>query len=173
MTMDKSPACQWTLGPVLTLLGFAAVLFALRMDHPGLGNNHDPGPQAFPLMLGWSLVAGGLWEILNHLRARSRRASVPTTEVPKPTARPFASRLNRERLHLLLLLPALLIYIIALPWLGFIVSTLLFASGMMIRLGVGWKWSIPPAAVLVAGIHLLFVQAFKVSFPAGAWEWPW
>jgi hypothetical protein len=172
-TPNEPAASQRTLGPTLLLAGLTAVWLASRIGHPGLGDNHDPGPAAFPFALGLCLVLGGIWESVQWLLSRrsSRAGSVPENDSPVHAIAGGESRPWQP--DSLILIAAMLVYVVVLPWLGFIPSTLIFAAGMMWRLGAGWKWSLPMAVVLVAGIHLLFVQAFKVQLPAGVWAWPW
>lgn len=170
---DKPDAVHPTLGPVLILTGLGAIWLASRIGHPGLGNNHDPGPAAFPMALGICLALGGIWETVQFVISRRScgKADMPQQDSPSPSMVGRATKPWQP--DTLILIAAVLVYIVALPWLGFVPSTFVFAAGMMWKLGAGWKWSLPMAVVLVAGIYLLFVQAFKVQLPAGAWAWPW
>ena len=170
---DKPDAVHPTLGPALLLAGLAALWLSSRIDHPGLGDNHDPGPAAFPFALGLCLVVGGIWESIQWLLSR-RSSRAGNVHENNSTVHAIAGgESNPWQPDTLILIASVLVYVVALPWLGFIPSTLVFAAGMMWRLGAGWKWSLSMAVVMVAGIHLLFVQAFKVQLPAGVWAWPW
>jgi hypothetical protein len=63
------------------------------------------------------------------------------------------------------LLVSLIIYLVAMPWIGFVISTALFAFAMMWRLGTRWWLAGLGSAVIVSAIHLLFVVLFKVQLP--------
>ena len=63
------------------------------------------------------------------------------------------------------LLVALVIYVVAMPWIGFSASTFVFAAAVMWRLGTKWWLAAAGSVVLVVAIHLLFVVLFKVQLP--------
>lgn len=139
--------------------------------YESLGRNHDPGPQALPIALAVAFVLALIAEWYFSRRsvlAAGRAAAVPDVPrleegadgmPPTPGEAPAASR------RTWLLLVALLVYLVCLPRIGFSLSTGLFASVMMWRLGTRWWVAAPGAVALVAMIHLLFVELFKVQLP--------
>jgi hypothetical protein len=65
----------------------------------------------------------------------------------------------------LFLLGALMLYVAAMPWIGFAPSTAVFTFVAMWRLGTRWWLAAIGSAVIVLTIHLLFVLLFKVQLP--------
>lgn len=139
--------------------------------YESLGKNHDPGPQALPTALAVALVLALIAEW--YFSRRSVLAAGGTPALPdapqleegtdrQPSTQgdaPVASR------RTWLLLGALVAYLVCLPRVGFSVSTGVFAFAMMWRLGTRWWVAAPGAVALVAMIHLLFVELFKVQLP--------
>jgi hypothetical protein len=73
----------------------------------------------------------------------------------------------------LVLFAGLLLYLAAMPWCGFSVSTLLFSLGVMLRLGVRRALASVVSLSMIVAIHLLFVKLFKVQLPTGVLGLPW
>jgi hypothetical protein len=71
-----------------------------------------------------------------------------------------------------LLVGALLLYLPAIEWLGFFLSTILFSGGLLRWLRMSWRGTVATVLVLVLTVQLLFVQLFKVQLPAGPIGWP-
>ncbi len=123
--------------------------------YESLGLNRDPGPYAAPLGLGIALL--GMLGI-EAFRMRRRALSAGSDDTPirggdyaPSEARGFAL--------------GLVAYVLALPWMGFIWSTLLFGSVGMWRLGARPVVAGSSAALVVGLVHLLFVVLFKVQLP--------
>jgi hypothetical protein len=137
------------------------------------GQNHDPGPRAMPILLGALLVIVLAVEgVLSRRRqvsrgSRGKGASTPEMELSLTTPTATVSEGSRWWLShgAVFLLAALLIYITAMPWIGFAGSTTMFAFVAMWRLGTKWWLAALSAVVIVAAIHLLFVVLFKVQLP--------
>ncbi|HUG67705.1 MAG TPA: tripartite tricarboxylate transporter substrate-binding protein [Pirellulaceae bacterium] len=116
----------------------------------GLTGNNDPGPLALPWVLVIGLVVVGGWEL-----ARGPRSA----DTPLNHTRSFAK--------LLPICSALIVYIVAVTWLGFAVSTFAFVAMTTWKLGAKlWSASLA-AGVILAIVWLLFVVAFQVQLPKG------
>lgn len=116
----------------------------------GLTGNNDPGPLALPWVLVIGLVVVGGWEL-----ARGPRSA----DEPLNPTRSFAK--------LLPICIALIVYIVAVTWLGFAVSTFAFVAMTTWKLGAKlWSASLA-AGVILAIVWLLFVVAFQVQLPKG------
>jgi hypothetical protein len=153
------------LGGALIVVGALAVYWAGDIPDRGLGANQDPGPRAFPIGLGVCLILGGLYELGRGLiEKRGTRGGLTERHGLTRGQACLLSPANRD---LCLLLAGLAVYLLAIPWLGFSISTGLFATGMMSRLGVRWYWAMTVSIVLVVIIHLLFVNLFRVQLPPG------
>jgi putative tricarboxylic transport membrane protein len=143
------------VGLLFVLLGGATFLLAWQIPPATLGETGDPGPRSFPLALGAVLLCGGLWEWFLVRRNPRKPGPVPDE----------AARWRVVQLAL-----GLAVYAAVIPWLGFTLSTLIFAMLMMWRLGIRW-WVAAGASVLLAvAIQLLFVRLFKVPLPPGFWQ---
>lgn len=116
----------------------------------GLTGNNDPGPLALPWVLVIGLVVVGGWEL-----ARGPRSA----DTPTNRTRSFAK--------LLPICIALIVYVVAVTWLGFAVSTFAFVAMTTWKLGAKlWSASLA-AGVILAIVWLLFVVAFQVQLPRG------
>ncbi len=130
-------------------------------DYEGLGRSMgDPGPRAMPWALAAALVlaTGAEWRRCRRAAAGARATPAPAQASPGtgPTARPPIPAA---------VLAGLVAYVGILPWAGFSLATLIFATALMWRLGTRWWLAGLVAALLVAGVHLLFVNLFKVPLP--------
>jgi putative tricarboxylic transport membrane protein len=152
----KQSGDTW-LGIALLGTSILVLFFSRSIISIGLGDNFDPGPTAFPLGLSALLAIGGVTEIW---QSRGNRT---------PAAKTNADSKLRTVLQLL---ACFLIYVVILPWLGFSVSTLIMATGMMMLLGNSWKHSLIVSIFLITLIYLLFVVLFKVPLPGGVFGLP-
>jgi tripartite-type tricarboxylate transporter receptor subunit TctC len=127
----------------------------------------DPGPWALPKWLAAFLVIGTAGVAGSNLlkkRGASRAAAEPHTVSEGGVV--GSGKSHRGVFILLLLLP---VYLFAVTWLGFFVSTFLFAFGLMVWLGTRvWAAGVLSATMLVV-IHLMFVRMFDVLLPEGLW----
>jgi tripartite-type tricarboxylate transporter receptor subunit TctC len=121
----------------------------------------DPGPWFFPSILAAG-IALGTCSIVG--------ANVWRGAIAKAEATCIGSR-DRGGLDVVLFLVLLTLYLAAIPWLGFFVSTLIFAVTQMVRLGTRWPMALGLSAGLLLIVHLLFVQQFRVVLPTSPW-WP-
>jgi putative tricarboxylic transport membrane protein len=62
---------------------------------------------------------------------------------------------------------ALLVYGIVLPWIGFPISTTLVVAALSHLFGAALVRSIPAAAVLTAGLWVVFVRFLALPLPVG------
>ena len=152
-----------SFGLLLIIVGVLALCFVSQIQDSGLGHNKDPGPRAFPVGLAVCLIIGGL---LHTIRVMTQGRSVP--EPADIEYQRSEQRLNPwRRSPALILLSALVLYIAAMPWLGFSISTFLFAAGMMGYLGTRWWLALVVPILMIVVIRLLFVSLFKVQLPEG------
>jgi tripartite-type tricarboxylate transporter receptor subunit TctC len=119
-----------------------------RAGYETVGRNHDPGPRAMPILLGALFAVVFTAEVL-----RSRK---------RPEEKRPAFAISRDAVFLLI---ALILYLAAMRWIGFVASTAIFATVVMWRLGTKWWIAAISSAVIVGAIHLLFVVLFKVQLP--------
>ena len=156
---------QRVLGAGFIGLGALAVAFGLGIQELGLGQNRDPGPRAFPLALGLILVGGGVFEWVASWMHWRRQ---PEEKEARSEVEGRDGQVPRSGLrHMVGLLIGLCLYVAALNWLGFTLSTMVFSLAMMILLGVRWPVGLATSVGLLFLIHVLFRMLFKVQLPAG------
>jgi putative tricarboxylic transport membrane protein len=147
------------LGIFCLVLAILVFVFSRSIEALGFGDNHDPGPKAFPLGLSVIIACGGLFELFN---SRINPETVTSNSTQK----------NSKQKTILLLLGGFLLYVVFLPLLGFALSTLVMATGMMMLLGNTLKSSAIVSIILITVIYLLFVVLFKVPLPGGVFGMP-
>lgn len=169
--METSPADNrpsLAFGVALILVAAFFIVFAKDVPRTGLAGNTDPGPRAMPLALALVVAAGGLIELVRG--AISRRPSNISTPTPPPdsasteTGEPAATSFKNFGV----LTAAVFVYLLALSWLGFHISTLLFATGVLTWLGARWWSAFLSGLAIVIVVRVLFVGLFHVQLPAGA-----
>ncbi|MBT5706655.1 tripartite tricarboxylate transporter TctB family protein [bacterium] len=153
------------LGVGLALLGALAIGLALQIEVLGLGQNQDPGPRAFPMVLGVVLLIGGLFEVATSV-VRIDSSKSNGDQGDEGVKANHSVSINGP-MNMILIFVGLCLYVGLIGVLGFVLSTFLFAVSMMIRLGVRLRISLLSSLGLLLGIHLLFVRLFKVQLPAG------
>jgi len=156
----------WSLGPILILVGSLAMALAPEGGRHGFGDTRDPGPRAIPVVLAMGLLGGGLAELVRTWLTRRR-----TPRAADRAARDGGTVPQEDRVEpmgeTMVVLVLVVVYVAALPWLGFSLSTALFVVGLALRLGAHWATATATAVVLVVAVRLLFVVLFKVQLPIG------
>lgn len=119
-----------------------------------IGELARPGAGVFPLLVGVLLVIGSLSTLWEGLRT----STAEQVELPA----------GRDRLRLLVLLAALFVYIIALPWLGQLIASALFLILLMRVLSdVAWPRVIVYSLIISATLYFIFVRLLNVPMPRG------
>ncbi|MEW6719536.1 MAG: tripartite tricarboxylate transporter TctB family protein [Thermodesulfobacteriota bacterium] len=143
---------------VVVLFGAAFLIYASRypVDSPA-----SPGPGVFPRIAGGFVVLLGSWQLVHALwkwKRRAKPASLPEGGGPGAAG-------GRASL---LLIAAFVLYILGIRYLGFFVSTFLFAVCVSRLSGKAGLWK---PVLLSAGLclfcYLVFVGWLKISFPSG------
>jgi len=147
-------------GGVLVALGAAAALFGSRLPAvPG----QDVGPAAFPMVIGFGLVACGTLIALGI----GRGFEVP--EAPEPGPPP--SRLSQLRV---LVPPTLLVfYALASEPLGFLLTAATVVLVAALALGARLSLALPLAVAGPLLVHLAFYKLLRVPLPEGLLAAPW
>lgn len=139
----------------------------------GLGGNHDPGPRAFPIGLSLILVVGGIVQVALALFARRIKGSSHGQPLLPPLWKPRRILTDRGTQNVALVIVGVIVYVLAIEWIGFALSTLLFGSGMMVRLGTRWWQAIAMTLLLIVIIELLFTLLLEVQLPTGQFGLPY
>ncbi|WP_202921172.1 tripartite tricarboxylate transporter substrate-binding protein [Anatilimnocola aggregata] len=148
--------------PVVTAAGYAPV-----GGRPRVVTTSDPGPWFFPAALAGCLVVGCGIVIGRHVWPQNR--SQPSGDVAAPLRSWRGFWCEPGQVSIVLMLGWLVIYLVAMPWLGFFVSTQIFASTLMVRLGQPWWRAVLLAAAMLLAVYALFVWQFRVVLPTSPW----
>ena len=138
----------------LFLLALSAFTFVEGLGYPyefrgGLGSGF------FPVWISVLLFVLSLINALKILRS-----------LKKEDKRFFVSKTHRDRVALFLL--SLLVYVVAITYLGILSATLLYALFVYkIFDGFTWKSTLPPAIGLVVFIYVTFHLVLGLRLPAG------
>jgi hypothetical protein len=188
-----------TLGPMLIATAVFFWWFTGDIESSGLAK-HDPGPRFWPTTLALCLLAAGIGTTAHAVFAYFRRArdasdGEAASEAPGGSSSPAALLRDWGVQNVALLLILLVVYLAALPRIGFALSSLLLSTALMTRLGRSGDgpkivpaetssdvtmprprtWlttlvlSLATSAVLIAVIILLFEYLFERPLPKGDW----
>jgi len=143
----------------LMIVGGGCLSLGMQIEQSAMSGEHDPGPKMLPVGLSGVLLLGGLTGATLRLTDRQQLASAATVEGGSDSAR-FG---NAPAAFV-----ALLLYAIAIPWLGFQVSTLAFVTGLLTWLGARWWSSLLMAILVISVVRFVFGNLFYVQLPEGA-----
>jgi putative tricarboxylic transport membrane protein len=152
------------LGPLLSVLSMVWLWLCYAFI-PASNTPGEPGPQAFPILLGYALLLLGL-AITASSFFRQRDA---TTEPAKTQILPV----KHELLMVLGTFGLLVLYAFLLEKLGFLVSTplvlaLTLAGLLRIR---HWTFVAKMSIGTTLVCWLIFVVLLRVPLPRGSWWW--
>ena len=128
------------------MLGVFFLVFSFDITESFIQDKHDPGPRYLPMILGCLLLLGGGSSAIAKLLAKRKRQSL---------------RIDPKAVMIFVFTA---LYILALPFLGFHISTAMFAIFSMLCLGVSPRTSIISAAVVIISVHYIFLVLFSISF---------
>jgi hypothetical protein len=148
-------------GCFLVFAGLFGLWFGGSIRESGVSGGHDIGPRAFPFGLSILLLAGGIIDLATAIFPGGKRAAGNAGALS--TSQTNAARSSHARV--LIFLGALLVYVFALPWLGFNLATFLFSMGMLFLLRARWLAAMGFTLSILLLIHLLFVLLFKIQLP--------
>jgi putative tricarboxylic transport membrane protein len=139
------------------LIVFAIAEIAYTRTFPSL-HGQAYGPDLFPILIGVGfLITGAILTI----QGLAQRAVQPLVE----TGAWAADRRNVVNFALVLL--ALLFYIAASDWLGFILTAFIIMLVLLKSFGSGMATAVVVAALTTLAIHALFARVLLVPLPWG------
>ena len=143
--------------PGTFLIVFALAEIAYATTFPRLhGQNY--GPDLFPIIIGFGLLVCGVILIAQGI---AQRTTVPLIEVGD------WAQDRSNILNVFILLGCILFYILLSDAIGFIPTSLLILTTLLIRFGSSWKASIIVAIATTFIIHTLFAKVLLVPLPWG------
>ncbi len=142
------------VGAVLLVIGVAYGLMTAFLPDRSLPNT--PGPAFFP----W-LITGGLLVLSAALLARSLTAD--GIDSPQTSS----DRLANRRVVFLIWFG---VYLITLPYAGFLPASIPFFVGLMWLYGERNRLALTLATIIIpASLFYIFRLGFQIFLPAGAW----
>ena len=149
---------RYALGFFFGVIG-AACLVAVKFHNTrSLTNPNDPGPWLMPTLLGSLLLVGGLAFIISNV-----------IHSGAPSASEIHSE-NRFNFQPWFLLAGVILYVLLLPWIGFLIATPVFVFAMLRWLKIVWWKAIIAAILLTLTGQLVFVWGFMTPLPTGFWN---
>lgn len=132
----------------------AAGYLGLSLQLP-MGRLNSPGAAIFPLIAGGLFLFGSLsviWEGWKMDRAE-------VTEFPA----------GEDAYRLLAMVAAIIFYLVSIPWLGQLLSSVLFCVFLMKILSenLSYPGIVIRSVILMLPIYYLFIQVFRVPMPRG------
>lgn len=142
-------------GSLLILFALAVIAYASSFPHL---HGQSYGPDLFPTLIGIGLAVCGAILIVQGL---SQRAQEPMVDIGD-----WAQ--NRHNIaDVVILLGCMVFYILASDTLGFIPTSLLIMTTLLLRFGSSWRESITLAILTTFIIHTLFAKLLLVPLPWG------
>ncbi len=152
---------RW-LGPCLVVLALIWLWLAYTYI-PGARAEGEPGPRAFPILLGALLIGLGVMITAFALRAGRREAADEPVEAVS----------RREAAIVAGTFAILMLYAFLLEKLGFVLATLV-AILLMLR-GIlrirAWMTNLLMAGGITLACWLIFVKLLEAPLPRGTWRW--
>jgi putative tricarboxylic transport membrane protein len=133
----------------------AAVYLGLAFRLP-FGEMDQPGAAIFPVVVGVILMVASLATMWEGWRLdRDEQVDVPA---------------GADLRRLLSLIGSLLGYFLTLPWLGQIISSILFCTLLMrVLTDLGWTRIVAYSLMISISLYSVFVMLLKVPMPRGIW----
>jgi len=139
------------------LIVFAIAVSAYTTTFPSL-YGQEYGPDLFPLIIASGLALCG---VILIMRGLAQRRAVPLVQMGE-----WASDRGIV-LNVALLIGAMIFYILFSEWLGFVITSFLILTILLVRLGSGALVSIAIAVVTTLLIHSVFAKVLLVPLPWG------
>lgn len=154
-----------TLSLPLAILAVAvfALVYAADINSNRAGNANDPGSRFFPVGIACCLALWSLVELGRYAVSRFRNTA---DQNGLRTRRPFSRTIGNYGMPIFFIV-AMSVYLLAMPRIGFSISTVVLASGVLMMQKMRWYQSLLIAVAMVAVVQLLFVVLFKVQLPTG------
>jgi len=114
--------------------------------------SHDPGPWAMP-------IGVAAFVLLSLIYLAARRKTESAAEETGDAA--------GVGMRLAGAVGVFVLYLIAMPYLGFFAATSVLSAAAIRWLGKGWGSAIISSGVIMLAVYLLFVRLFRVPLPRG------
>jgi putative tricarboxylic transport membrane protein len=159
--MDRRIDLAIGIAVILAGLGVLYVASGIRPTGPVVD---AIGPRAFPYMIGTFFLIGGTWTVLNRLRLwRGEAGSIVETD-----GEPDEPDVPASALQAFTVIAASILYVAALPRLGYPITTPLFVIAALKAMRMqSWVTILVLAIVYTAVTYVVFAHYLRVDLPLG------
>lgn len=145
-------------------VAFFSFMFYKAVGLHGVGRFGEVGSGFWPMLsLGVSVALSLCWLVVTI--GKSLRGKGAAVEEPPPET---VAAAWRRRKKVTLAIVSILVYITAMPWIGFVLSTFLFVPAFALALEERRKLVLILSPLLVTAITVfVFAKFIKIAFPKG------
>jgi putative tricarboxylic transport membrane protein len=143
-------------------VAFFGFMFYEGLDLAGQGRAGEIGSGLWPLL---AIGASALFSVALLISSVKKFRREGTTEDRTPEA---IAEKKKQRLIVTLSVVCFLIYMVVIPWVGFILSTLIYIPAFALALGERRKWVLFISPFLLTAIIVaVFAKFITIPFPKG------
>lgn len=159
--MDRRIDLAIGIAVILAGLGVLQVAHGIRPTGPVVD---AIGPRAFPYMIGVFFLIGGAWTVVNRLRTWKTE----TGNIVEDDGEPDEPDVPASALQAFAVIGALILYVAAMPRLGYPITTPLFVIAALKAMRTkSWPLIILSALIYTALTYLVFAHYLRVDLPLG------
>jgi hypothetical protein len=143
-------------------VAFFGFMFYEGLDLAGKGRAGEIGSGLWPLL---AIGASALFSVALLISSVKKFRGEGAVEDRTPEA---VAETKRQRVIVALSVVCFLIYLVAIPWVGFILSTLIYIPAFALALGERRKWVLFISPFLLTAIIVaVFAKFITIPFPKG------
>jgi putative tricarboxylic transport membrane protein len=146
--------------PGVALILFALAVMAYTRTFPAT-YGQQIGPDLFPIIIGCGLLVCGIILVMSGIASRKTKPLIMLGDWAGDSS---------AVINVLLVPAAMIFYILASHWLGFVLSSMIILVTLLYRFGAGPVTSISVALVTTLVIQQVFVGVLLVPLPWGLLE---
>lgn len=148
--------------------GVCVVFFGFMLfetfDLLGQGRSGEMGSGLWPFL---ALTASLVLSLFMLIASVQKYRAAAKESAPERTPEAVAEK-KRQRITVTLSIVTFLAYILAMPWIGFILATLLYVLVFALALGERRRWVLAAAPFLVTAVIVaVFAKFITIPFPKG------
>jgi hypothetical protein len=145
-------------------VAFFGFMLIQTLDLLGQGRSGEVGSGLWPFIaLAVALVLSLLMLIASVKKYRAAAREAP----PDLSAEALAEK-KRQRTTVTLSIAAFVAYILVMPWIGFILATLIYILAFALALGERRRWVLAVSPLLVTAVIVgVFAKFIRIPFPKG------
>lgn len=148
---------------VVLILGIGIlVLLPLQVKSPDNLEHTLTSPLLFPRIVSWTLIILSLFRLFTVLVKKETKETKETKEIKEATF------IKKQWLRFISSLVIIVVYILLIPFLGFLLATILATFSLISLLGDGkWYKQVILSTIITVPIWFVFVELLNVPLPKG------